>query len=754
MCLAIYISFQSCLDLIPLRVFECAVIGNLLKIEMRALKKLTALLLLSVLAVVCNTQSPQSQSPPPPSYWDNSQTAGFHIAQHDLWTQLQMPALIDLLFADSLANYTRVSAMSARLEMPSGKSMHLAVSHVDHIYHYIRFRTPIFTDHAIIYTSVPGELEFIVEARPYAGYHETASLLRIAFKLHPHEGTALQDVDRARAAITIMTHSLLDCARARIVPFPCRDDFRSFAGTCNNVENTAWGAAFTPLRRKHYPHVTARKINQLKSAREISRILFSQKRSVPSIRRVSALTAYWGQFVDHDVALAPIREDDNSASRLDIPITDHADPMYKRHAGRIPFHRSRAAPDARPCCGKGLAASVPGNPPNLHSSFVDGSQIYGAERPRVTALRVYKGGQLLSIHPGPDGLGMLPTNERGDGSKVDERAASNEFLAGDERVNEQPILVSLHTMFLREHNRIATKFAKKFSCWSDEKLFHQARRIVSAQVQLITYRYFLPTILGRKNGIPPYRGYNNSVDPTLDIFFSSVAFRFGHSMIPDKLKILTRRNTPHSRNGIELHKTFFNPRFVRDVGIEALLLGASHQVAESVDINVVNSLQNELFKTLTKGIDLIALNIQRGRDHAIPSYNDARELYGLERYTLFEQITTDEVVVQALKSVYKSINDIDAYVGAITEQHVDDSELGSLIHAAVKEQFTRLRDGDRFYYASIDWPKELRDMDEVKELINESLRLSDIFIRNSGRKLSQSDFSQDVFRVESNAQIS
>lgn len=719
---------------------------------MAAIKKHITFVCLSVFAVIGAAQSSQSQPAPPPSYWDKSQTAGFRIAQHDLWARLQMPSLIDLLFADFVSNYTRIGTTSASLDMPSGESMHLAVSHADHIYHYVRFRVSSLTNHAIIHSSVPGELEFLVEARPYAGHHDTASLLRIAFTLHPHEGAAPQATDRARAVVTSMIHSLLDCARARLVPFPCRDDFRSFAGTCNNIANTAWGAAFTPLRRNKHPRIKTRKTSSLKSARDVSRTLFSQTHSVPSTRGVSALTVYWGQFIDHDVALAPLREDDSSTSRLDIQITDHSDPMYKRHGDYIPFHRSRAAPDARPCCGHGLAASVPGNPPNLHSSFVDASHIYGAERPRLAALRAYKGGQLLSTNSELDGLDMLPTNERSDGSKVDERAAGDEFLAGDERVNEQPILVSLHTMFLREHNRIAKKLEQKFSCWPEEKLFHQTRRIVSAQVQLITYRYFLPTILGRKNGIPPYRGYNNTVDPTLDIFFSTVAFRFGHSMIPDKLNILTRRDKPHPRNGIELHQTFFNPHFVREVGVEALLLGASHQIAERVDTNVVNSLQNELFKTLTKGIDLISLNIQRGRDLAIPSYNDARELYGLKRYTSFEQITTDKVAVRAMKSVYNSLNDIDAFVGAIAEQHVDDSELGSLLHAAVKEQFTRLRDGDRFYYASINWPKELMDMDEVKELTDESLRLSDIFIRNSGGKLKQSDFSQNVFRVEGGAQ--
>ena len=73
------------------------------------------------------------------------------------------------------------------------------------------------------------------------------------------------------------------------------------------------------------------------------------------------------------------------------------------------------------------------------------------------------------------------------------------FFAGDFRVNEQLNLIVLHTLFMREHNRLAEKLAELNPGWEDERLFQKARKINVAQYQHIVYKEWLPIILGRSN---------------------------------------------------------------------------------------------------------------------------------------------------------------------------------------------------------------------------------------------------------------
>jgi hypothetical protein len=132
------------------------------------------------------------------------------------------------------------------------------------------------------------------------------------------------------------------------------------------------------------------------------------------------------------------------------------------------------------------------------------------------------------------------------------------------------------------------------------------------------------------------------------------------------------------------------------------------------------------------------LNIQRGRDHGLADYNSLRAVYGLPKVTSFAQITSDVALQGKLQQLYGSVNNIDAWVGMLAEDHVPGTSVGALIQRVLVDQFTRLRDGDRFWYQKSLSGQQLKDV--------ESTTLTDVIRRNTQlTNLQQNAF---FFKVE------
>src|SRR5205814_8074091 len=138
---------------------------------------------------------------------------------------------------------------------------------------------------------------------------------------------------------------------------------------------------------------------------------------------------------------------------------------------------------------------------------------------------------------------------------------------------------------------------------------------------------------------------------------------------------------------------------LHSTGISPILKGSASGIAQDVDLLAVRSVRNFLFGPEgAGGTDLIARDIQRGRDHGLTDYNSMRAAYGLARVPSFAQITSDVTVQNELAQAYGSVNNIDAFVGALAEDHVPGAAVGPLTKAVLVNQFTRTRDGDRFFY--------------------------------------------------------
>jgi hypothetical protein len=152
---------------------------------------------------------------------------------------------------------------------------------------------------------------------------------------------------------------------------------------------------------------------------------------------------------------------------------------------------------------------------------------------------------------------------------------------------------------------------------------------------------------------------------------------------------------------IPLAEVFFNPEFVDRMGVDPFLSHLAHRRIEPIDTTVVPGLRNHLF---TRGsrpselLDLVALNIQRGRDHGLPTYNECRRFLGLPTISSFAEMTADGRVVSALESVYDDVEQLDLWVAALSEQPRPGRRLGDVLHGFLVDQFRRCRDGDWFWY--------------------------------------------------------
>jgi hypothetical protein len=368
---------------------------------------------------------------------------------------------------------------------------------------------------------------------------------------------------------------------------------------------------------------------------------------------------------------------------------------------------------------------------NEITSWIDASNVYGSDPERAAALRTNDGTGRLRTSEGE----LLPFNS--DGLPNAGGSDTSLFLAGDVRANEQVGLTAIHTLFVREHNRLAKRIAKAHSGMSGDEIYERARRIVGAEMQVITYREYLPALLG-PDAMSPYRGYDPGVDARIMNVFSAAAFRYGHSALGPTIYRLDARGNEIDEGHLPLRDAFFAPHRITDEGgIDPVLRGLARQRCQAIDPYLVDDVRNFLFGDPgSGGFDLAALNIQRGRDHGLPSYNDTREAFGLPRKARFSDVSSDPEIRTRLATVYEDVEDIDLWVGGLAEDPAPRTLIGKLLGRILKEQFEALRDGDRFWYARVLSRRQVREV--------ENTRLSDIIRRNTeiGEELSD-----DVFRV-------
>jgi hypothetical protein len=230
------------------------------------------------------------------------------------------------------------------------------------------------------------------------------------------------------------------------------------------------------------------------------------------------------------------------------------------------------------------------------------------------------------------------------------------------------------------------------------------------------------------------------MDASVTNSFAHVAYRFGHSTLSPNLKLASSEG---EEENLPLRHAFFNPTVLADDpgAVDRLLRGAAHQVSQEVDLKLVDDVRNFLFGPPgAGGLDLAALNIQRGRDHGLPHFTSLSASYGQQQpgWTVpktFAQITSNPELQAALLAVYNgNIGNIDSWVGGLAEDHVAGSSLGQLFQGILNNQFRRTRDGDRLFYLSAAAGLYEQGVlkPEIAALVDlDALRLSDIIEANT-----------------------
>lgn len=528
--------------------------------------------------------------------------------------------------------------------------------------------------------------------------------------------------------------------------------YRTVDGRCNNFAHPMWGASLTGFRRILYPiyengfsHPVGWNKNKkyngftLPSARLISTEVISTN-EITEDNEITHMAMQWGQWLDHDLdhALPPvsIQSWDGVDCKkscayvapcfpIDVP---YDDPRISNRRC-IDFLRTSSV------CGSGMTSVLfgtlqPREQINQLTSFLDASQVYGFEKAVAEDLRDLTNDNGLlrvgAVFPGRKPL--LPTvGINGmDCRRNLEESNRNCFVAGDIRANEQVGLAAMHTIWMREHNRIASFLKSLNPFWDGDKVYNEARKIVGAEMQVITYEHWLPIVLGFNvhRDLGEYKGYKPDLNPSISNVFATAALRFGHTLINPVLQRFDENFEPINEGNLSLRNAFFSPwRLVDEGGVDPIMRGMFIVPAKlkTSTQNVNSELTEQLFYNAhAVALDLAAINIQRGRDHALPPYTKWRQVCNMSEVNTFDDLASEisnPEVRERLREIYGSVHNIDVFVGGILEDQVEEGKVGPLFRCLLLEQFGRLRDGDRFWYENSATFKK----DQLRQLKKTSL---------------------------------
>jgi peroxidase len=471
--------------------------------------------------------------------------------------------------------------------------------------------------------------------------------------------------------------------------------------------------------------------------RDISNHVFFQDAN-PVLNPLNTNNFLWqfGQFLDHDFGITVEKV---PGEPLDIVVPEDDpffDPILRPF---ITIERQKHDPATGVAPGPNPRLSI-----NEQSGWIDASQVYGYGQalpgpgpagPTPGVLREFSGGRLL-VDPGTNLLPRIPT------VLPTPPFPSTLFVCGDffPRCNETPGLAMIHTLFVREHNRKVAEYAASNPALTDEQLFQLGRRWVTSLMQSITVNEFVPTLTGLP--VLPYTGHHPWVNGRLALEFEHSLYRLGHTLLTRNLQ---RHDGVHPLPPLDLGESLFQAAslFQTSADLDTVVRGFIRQTHEKVDCVVADGVRNTLIidepgdpGTL---FDLPAINLARGRELGLPSYNATRQGFLLPPVVNWSD-AFDAKAAGRLSSIYESPDQVDLFAGGVCEKRlVPWGHTGPLITAVIHAQIWDLRAADRFWYEKILTKGQIEEV--------ESYTLADLIRNNTG--LAPHEVANNAFKVKS-----
>ena len=457
------------------------------------------------------------------------------------------------------------------------------------------------------------------------------------------------------------------------------------------------------------------------SAREASRTVLLNRTIDDPIH--SHMIMQWGQFLDHDLDLAPEQSEEECPLESCV-VTEECCPIsiVQNPDGDPTFAASNRPclffPRSIPSCDVPRGEFPPRDQFNVLTHFIDASNVYGSTVEVAEALREHVGGRLLVGPPhAPGAQPALPLLSAA-------AAASPVFLAqcpppntqcyvaGDVRANEHVSLTVMHTIWVREHNRIVAELGRLNLFFSDHALYLLARHLVGGMMQKIVFEDYLPEVLGRptveKLILGDFKGFQRRIDPSIPNAYATAAFRYGHSLIRPVFARLSPEYKPIGAGPLNLLDSFFNPpQYNTSEGTDPIMRGLLTENARRSDEFLNPVLTNALFRTPEDlGRDLAALNINRGRDHGLAPYVVWRDFcVNFYRNTFNISVTPgfrSELTELHLLRTYGSLDTVDLFPGGMAEAPFEfegsTSLIGPTFTCIFIINYRDLARGDRFFY--------------------------------------------------------